>query len=129
MIGQLLDKDLNALGQIMVTFTSTKIKVYKGIMTTLRAFTLPTPNGKKNPPLFANTLRISTVEQTNTAGDFYNFKITPATGSVAESLLPPDSDLLPAGQALCKLVQAGEAKIDHAGGDAPRPKTDQAAPF
>jgi hypothetical protein len=116
MIGQQIDEGGHACGQLMITFTSTKIKVYKGIMTTLHAFTVQTPGGKKNPPLFANKLRISTVEQSHAGGDSYNFKITPAAGCVKDSLISPDDDLVASGFALCRLVNEGMAKIDHGGG-------------
>ncbi|MBW2636066.1 MAG: hypothetical protein JRC86_00825 [Deltaproteobacteria bacterium] len=129
MVGQHVDEDGQALGQLMITYTSTKIKVYKGCMSTLHSFLIPTSGGKKmNPPLFANLLRVTSMEQTNAGQTSANFVLSPAKGSVAESLLPPDSDLVASGYGLSALVEAGDAKIDHGGGQASEAPKEE-APF
>jgi hypothetical protein len=67
---------------IMLAFTSTKIKVYKGIMTRLRSM-------KGAIPLFAHRVRIKGVTEQNTAGTFGNFHIEPLVGNdVQKSLIP-----------------------------------------
>ena len=115
MIGQQVDEDGALLGQLMITFTSTKIKVYKAIMQQLRSFLIPTPGGKKNPPLFANLLRVTSAEQSHAGGDSVNFKLTPAKGSVAASLISPQDDIMQSGHGLSVVVNSGDAKIDHGG--------------
>ena len=130
MVGQHVDEEGNALGQLMITYTSTKIKVYKACMSTMHSFMIPTADGKKaNPPLFANLLRVTSVEQSHSAGDSTNFELNPAKGSVAASLLPPDSPLVASGYGLSLLVEKGDAKIDHGGGKSTEGPKEEAAPF
>lgn len=93
----------------MISFSSTKIKAYKGIMTPLRQV-------KGRPPLFAFKLRVMTVADKNAKGSFYNFKIVPAGDSAAASLLPPDHIFVVAGKEFKDQIAAGKAKIDHSGG-------------
>lgn len=92
----------------MISFSSTKIKVYKGIMTPLRQV-------KGRPPLFAFKLHVTTVGDKNAKGSFYNFKIVPANGDAVSSLLAPDHPFLLAGKEFRDQVAEGRAKIDHGG--------------
>lgn len=95
----------------MISFSSTKIKAYKSIMTPLRQV-------KGRPPLFAFKLRATTVAEKNAKGSFYNFKIVPAGGSAVDSLLAPDHGFVLAGKEFKTQVADGKAKIDHGGGNA-----------
>ena len=99
------------VGPCMVSFSSTKIKAYKGIMTPLRQV-------KGRPPLFAFKLKIVTVAEKNTKGSYYNFKIVPAGGSAVDSLIAPDHPFVLAGKEFKDQVAEGKAKIDHGGGNA-----------
>lgn len=92
----------------MISFSSTKIKAYKGIMTPLRQV-------KLRPPLFAFKLRITTVAEKNTKGTFHNFKIVPADGSAVDSLIAPTDPFFLAGKEFKTQVAAGKAKVDHSG--------------
>ncbi len=111
MFGYLLaDKDqIEPDDPIVLSFWSTKIKVYKRIMQTLRTF-------KGRPPLFANRLLIQTSAEKNNQGSFYNFKLTPVNGTVGESLIAPveadgkPSKLLAFGKLLCDQVRSGERR-------------------
>lgn len=94
------------VSQCLVSFTSTKIKPYKTIMTKIRTV-------KGQIPLFANRLSVKTVPQKNAEGDFYNFDIQPANGDIMSSLLSPDSPLLEEASAMHELVNSGAAKVDH----------------
>lgn len=105
--GLLVEGD-EVVSQCLISFTSTKIKPYKTIMTKIRTV-------KGRIPLFANRLRIKTVSQKNTEGTFYNFDIVPANGDIVSSLIPPDSPLLEAASAMHELVSSGAAKVDHGG--------------
>lgn len=110
------------IGPCMVSFSSTKIKAYKNIMTPLRQV-------KGRPPLFAFRLDVTTVAEKNAKGSFYNFKIVPANGSVVDSLLPPDHDFVLAGKEFKEQVAEGKAKIDHGGGNAGNGDGDEKVPF
>ena len=110
---QLLDKNLQPAGGCIINFYSTKIKLYKQMMTKIAEVRVQAPDGRKvKPPLFAHPLHLTTVSQKNNKGTFYNFVIRPVKGSVMESLLAPDHAAVQAGSALLKLIQSGDAKVD-----------------
>lgn len=106
----------------MISFSSTKIKAYKGVMTPLRQV-------KGRPPLFAFKLRITTVAEKNAKGTFHNFKIAPANGSAVDSLIAPDHSFFAAGKEFKTQVAAGNAKVDHSGAQGGEGKGDVPAPF
>ena len=90
----------------IISFTSSKIKVYKKWMSSIRMFVLNTPNGKLKPDLFAHLVKISTVDERNKAGQEYaNFKLAPANGSIIESLLGSDTELFAVGRDMYDLVK------------------------
>lgn len=96
---------------MLIAFTSTKIKIYKRFATTVGMFQTKTKDGRKvRPPLFAHRVRLTTVKEKNTKGDFYNFSITPAEGTVAASLLPPNDPRLEAARSFRELVMQGMAR-------------------
>ncbi|MCK5131683.1 MAG: hypothetical protein KAR40_05970 [Candidatus Sabulitectum sp.] len=96
---------------IVIGFTSTKIKVYKRIMTALRTL-------KGEPPIFAFRLSINTVEEVNSAKQEYqNFTLNFVHGSAMTSINTPGSKfdgLLKAGMAFKEAVTTGDKKADHA---------------
>lgn len=103
--------DLENAGLLVVAFTSTKIKKYKQVMTSMRTM-------KGKPPLFAHRLLIKSVSEKNQKGQFFNYDITPALGNFVESLIPPTLDgnphpLLLAGRELLENVRGGMAKAAH----------------
>jgi len=118
--GLIVDGD-EIVGPCMVSFSSTKIKAYKGIMTPLRQV-------KGRPPLFAFKLKIVTVAEKNTKGSYYNFKIAPAGGSAVDSLIAPDHQFVLAGKEFKDQVAEGKAKIDHGGGNTGDGVSDEKAP-
>lgn len=117
----LVDADGEIEGPCMISFASTKIKAYKNTLTPLRKI-------KGRPPLFAFKLKVTTVFETRSKGDSWNFKIVPANGSPVDSLIDPAGTLFAAGKEFKEQVESGKAKVDHskanggggggAGGDA-----------
>lgn len=98
---------------VIISFTSSKIKVYRKWMSAIRMFVLPTPTGKIKPDLFAHLVKITTVDEKNKAGQEYsNFKLAPANGKLIESLLGSDSELFAAGRDMHQMVKDGIAKAD-----------------
>jgi len=95
----------------MISFSSTKIKAYKSIMTPMRQV-------KGHPPLFAFLLKINTVSEKNNKGTYHNFKISFANGSAVDSLLPPDHIFVLAGKEFKDQISEGKAKVDHGGANA-----------
>jgi hypothetical protein len=108
--GMIVDGE-DVISPCMISFSSTKIKAYKAIMTPMRQV-------KGRPPLFAFRLRIKTVSEKNTKGTFHNFKIGFAGESAVASLMAPDHVFVLAGKEFKDQVAEGKAKIDHAGGGA-----------
>ncbi|MHC4215856.1 MAG: hypothetical protein ACYSWP_21105 [Planctomycetota bacterium] len=102
-------------GQAIISFTSTKIKVYKKIMGAMNTFMLPTPDGRKAVvPIFANRLRVTTGTQTNKGKTSYNYHIAPLHGSLKDSFMnPATNDLVRLGYEFHKLAKAGDAKVDY----------------
>lgn len=94
---------------VMIPFTSTKIKVYKGLLYRLRMF-------KGNPPLFANRVKLASFPDSNKKGNFYNFKCEPAVeNDVGASLIPPVVDgepnpLMVAAKQFQKQIRSGAAR-------------------
>ncbi len=105
----------NSLGYAVISATSTKIKVCRQLMAKLHSFMVEVAPGKRiNPPLFANCVRLTTVEQKGAKGEFYNIAFSPANGSVKESLLPPGHAVLEEAVNFNKLINEGKAKADFA---------------
>jgi len=107
---------------MVIAFTSTKIKKYKSLMTTLRTI-------KGDPPMYAFRVGISSCKDKNKKGQpFKNFDIRPAVGeSIMESAnLPgtPFEGLLTEGKALVEAVDGGLAKADYASQGANTPEGD-----
>ena len=106
-----LDAEGQPNGFVTIGFTSTKIKVYKNWNTTIRMFQVKTSDGRKiAPPLFAHTVKVSSKPDKNAKGVFANFSLTPAKGTLAESLLPPDHPAFLAAKELRTMVDQGLAK-------------------
>lgn len=128
--GTLLDEDGNPETMAVIAFTSSKIKVYRRWNTALRMFTIKTEDGRKvRPPLFAHQVRISTKEESNSEGDYYNFVLHPANGSIAESLLPPGSQALEAAKAVANMVKEGTARAAYETQDGGDRTDDEEIPF
>ena len=101
---------------VVLAFTSTKIKKYKKMMTTIR-----TCKPLANAPLFAHRLRVRTVQESNAQGTFYNFDISPAIEgddpTVASAISPVLGEqphpLLVAGAKLEEQIVGGLARPNY----------------
>lgn len=65
-------------GMAVIPFTSTKIKVFKQMNTTLNTFAFRRYGMATKPPLFSHRLRLTTTKEKNNHGEFFNFSISPA---------------------------------------------------
>lgn len=111
MYGVIVDDEGFQQGLAVISFTSTKIKVYRNYSTKLSLYNWKKDGLKGRPPLFCNQVRITSVKQSNAQGDFYNLVLTPAVdGDVKKSMLPPDSPLLQAAKDVWQMVRSGAAK-------------------
>ena len=106
----LVDDEGQPAGYAVMSFESTKIKVYKAANTRIQMFMLRAPDGtKKRPPMYAHLCQATTVQESNAKGTWYNLVLAPAKGSVMDSLLPLDHPVVAAGAELYDLVQSGIA--------------------
>jgi hypothetical protein len=96
-----------SLSPIVIAFTSTKIKVYRRLNTTLLGI-------KSKPPMFAFRLSVTAFDDKNKKGQpFKNFRIEPVNGDLKTSMnLPggPYAELLTEGAALYRAIKGGTAK-------------------
>lgn len=127
MYGLLIDDDNAVQGFAVLSFTSTKIKVFNDWLTSMRLL-------KGKPPIWANRARVKTVKQKNEHGTFYNFKVEPFMGGDwVGSLINPttDGNLLQEAVEFKKLVVSGMARASfetqETGGGTP--KSEEDAPF
>lgn len=95
--------------QVVISFSRTKIKRYKQILTRLRTF-----KGSASIPLFAHRLVMGVTDEKNAAGKPYkNVTLSPAIDNdVAASLLPADSPLLELANGLREAVLGGTARAN-----------------
>lgn len=97
---------MTSLGFGVFSFSSTKIKPYKGWYTSMHQIM-----GK--PPIFAFRSVVGTVKQKNEKGSFYNFAITPYGDNWKKALVPPeDTALLHSANNFVKMVQSGGVNAD-----------------
>ena len=104
-----------SLGAAVVSFSKTKIKRYKRLMSALRAFQLNVPdeNGSPRritPPLFAHSLVVCSCDDSNKKGEFQNFNIVPSNGDLRGSLIDAEDPRFQEAVMLKKSIDKGEAK-------------------
>lgn len=102
-------------GPVAISFTSTKIKKYKGWMTKAKSIQIPTGDGRRIPaPLMAHRYRLKSVNEKNSKGSFANWDISFDGANALECRLSPEDPLFQEAVDLNKMVVAGIAKANHA---------------
>lgn len=100
-----------ATEQMIITFASTKIKTYKRWMTKARTVQVALSDGRRiNPPLFAHRYRITSIQEKNSKGSFYNFNIEFEGGSAEVARLATNDPLFQMGVAFFDLLKNGNIK-------------------
>lgn len=100
--------------QMVIAFTSTKIKVYKKWMTRARTIQIDSPDGRKiRPPLFAHRYRIKGKIETNNFGEFANLSITLDGEKAEDCRLPIDDPIFQGAVSVLKMIEEGKAKAAH----------------
>lgn len=138
--GLLLSSDgSEIMGPCAMTFTSTKIAPWRDWRSTQNSYLHPVGDGtKKNPPLFAHLVRVTTVKQTSKDGPFFNVVLQPALkgqmegGDIEIPLMPasiigPTDPRFIAAKEVGKVAKSGEAKVDYNVGESA--DEDESAPF
>ena len=102
-------------GLVVVPFSSTGIKQYKKkFINRVRYCMVDDGTGhKRNPPMFAHRVTISTAQESNDDGTWSNYAIQFAVdNNVQESLMQPDHAGYKAGREFREMIESGEAKAD-----------------
>ena len=110
-----LDEDQNPTGMIVVPFSSTAIGAYR------KRISRRIGQLRGNPPMFAFPLVLSTEQQTNDKGSWYNYVIDfPVENNPLKSALDPQSAAFQAGAELFELVKGGHVAADQQGAERAR---------
>lgn len=110
-----LDENDQPIGMAVVPFTSTAITVYR------KRFARRIGSLRGNPPMFAFPIVLTTEQNTNDEGTWFNYVINfPVENNPVKSALAPDSAAFQAGAELYKLVTSGAVKADEQGAQAAR---------
>lgn len=97
----------------VLDFTSMKLKVWKRWISSILMFTYKDASGRKvKPPLFCHRIEVTTSEESNSKGDFFNTVLGPMKGSIQESMQGPSTEAFQVAKELKEMVQSGIASID-----------------
>lgn len=100
----------------VIRFKSTKIKVYKQFNTRMQTCMIPRAdgNGKFNPSINAHVIRVSTVKQKNSKGEFWNFQLSSAVdNNMIASLMTADDPRYQAARDVRELVNADKVQASY----------------
>lgn len=110
----ILVKEDGASEQVVIAFSSTKIKKYKQWMTKARTIQVPGPGGRRiTPPLFAHRYRLKTVKEKNKKGEFWNWSVAFDGPDASACRLAPTDPLFQEAVGCASMVKSGEAKADY----------------
>ncbi len=94
--------------QVAIAFSGTKIKKYKQWMTTARSIQIKLSDGRRiAAPLFAHVYRVTSVDDSNAKGDFYNWGIRFDGPDAASARLLPGNPLFQAAIAFKQSIDQG----------------------
>lgn len=103
--------DNGSFEQMIISFSSTKIKVYRRWMTKARTVQVELPDKRRiNPPIFAHKYRITTLGEKNAKGSFYNFQIDFDQMSAEKCRLGVSDPLFQAAYDFATLIKSGAVK-------------------
>jgi hypothetical protein len=95
---------------VVLAFTQTKIKVWKKWNTAVSMCTVPNGDRKIKPPRWAHLVKISATREKNAHGSFFNFTLSPANGSIKDSLLQKTDEKFQGAKAVAEMVKSGLAR-------------------
>lgn len=98
--------------QMIISFSSTKLKSYKAWMTKARTLQVVTASGRRiNPPLFAHKYRITSIAEKNAKGSFFNLSIDFDGKDAEKARLGKSSPLFQAALSFAELLSQGDNVI------------------
>lgn len=111
--GMAIDAEDNVY-EAVISFTSSKIKKYKGWMTKAKTIQIALPDGRRIPaPLFAHRYLLKTVNEKNAKGNFSNWDITFDGKNATECRLAPNDPLFQSAVAIKDMIESGKARAAH----------------
>lgn len=100
-------KEDGTYDHVILSFTSTKIKIYRKWYTRMKSIRARRADGSAyTPPMWANVWRIRTVQEENQQGRYYNVRAEP------EGPLSNASEVYEAAKAFASLAKSGVARAD-----------------
>jgi hypothetical protein len=102
----LIDEKTGAWTQALLSLASTQIKKSKMLMSALASVKLTGPSGMYTPPTFANTVRVTSVPESNDKGTWHGVKFE-LTGRVARA------EVYAAAKAFHASVAAGAVEVKY----------------
>lgn len=106
----LVVKEDGSYDQVIITFTSSRVKNYKQWMTRASSILVKQPDGRNvRPPMWAHRYRLTTRAQSNDKGHWHDWLISYDGADADEARLDPESELYMAGRAFRNLAME-EAK-------------------
>jgi hypothetical protein len=111
--------DPMTIDQVVIGFTSTKIKPYKNLMSRIARIRYPVGNKMVQPPLWAHKWKLTAVAQSNSKGRYWNYHFQLANGeSSPDSLLQLDDPLYVQAKGFNEMFKTGKVRADYASTDA-----------
>lgn len=108
--GVAIDGDGNSM-EAVLAFTSMKIKKYKGWMTKAKTIQIKLADGRRIPaPLFAHRYRLTSVQEKNPKGSFYNWNVAFDGPSAQECRLLPSDEIFQQAVSIKRMIEEGTAR-------------------
>ncbi len=96
---------------VILSFTSTKIKIYKRWATQMYNLKIKQDDGRMiRPPMFAHIYRLTTTPEESPAGKYHNIRVAMSGANAAESRLSQDDERYQAAKAFRDMAVSGAAK-------------------
>lgn len=92
--------------RVLLALSSTQIKKSKQLMTMLNNVKVTTKNGMQTPPTWLSRIRLKSVPESNSEGNWYGVKVE-LDGQI------DTQELYNAGREFSQLVQKGEVKVNY----------------
>lgn len=97
--------------ECVIAFTKSKVKKYKAWMSKAKTIQIALPEGRRIPaPLFAHRYRLTTVQEKNNLGTFYNWNVTFDGADALAARLPTTDAAFQSAVAIRGLLADGKAR-------------------
>lgn len=116
--------------QVVIGFTSTKITVYKRLMSRISQIRYPINGVPQRPPIYAHRWHLTTVQQSNKKGRFWNLEFALSGGEqVRDSLIKPDQPLYQIAKHFSDMIRQGKVQANYGAATEAGTVDDDTPPF